>query len=160
MHDDSDERARAKAPHELFMFNLIAFHLLLTPAVIALGIGAWALALPPALSGVLIAYIYLRARRAPGREPPLVAGHWAVAWRRCRLLLYAYAATGALLLGAWGLAASNPDPSMQAIMFTVLTRVAVMPVVIMVFVTAVLESGAIYQAGRGEVPGQLPADGP
>ncbi|HKJ77156.1 MAG TPA: hypothetical protein VKA64_08125 [Gammaproteobacteria bacterium] len=148
------EQERAKAPHEVFMFNLIAFHLLLTPAVIALGIGAWGLLLPPGLSLLVIGYIYLRARRTAKGEPPLVAGHWQVAWRRCRLLLLAYGASALLLLGAWGLAHAYQDPSMQEIMFTVLTRVAVMPVVVMVFVLAVLESGAIYQAGRGEVPGR------
>lgn len=151
------EQERAKAPHEVFMFNLIAFHLLLTPAVIALGIGAWALLLPPAFSLLVIGYIYLRARRTAKDEPPLVAGHWWVAWRRCRLLLLAYGATAVLLLGAWGLAHSYQDPSMQGIMFTVLTRVAVMPTVVMVFVLAVMESGALYQAGRGEVPGRPPA---
>ena len=153
------EVARAKNPHELFMLNLIAFHLLLTPAALALEIGAWGLALTPALSRIVIAFIYLRARHAAAAdESPLVAGHWAVAWRRCRLLLLSYAITAAILLGGWGLIQGIEKESMQDIMFTVITRVGVMPVVIMVFVTAVLESGAIYQAGRGEVPGERTAE--
>lgn len=141
---------RAKAPHELLMLNLFAFHLLVTPLILFLGIGMKGLALPPLLSFGVIGYIYVRGRRAEHGEPWFVMAHWKLAFLRSRLLMIAYGITTALLGLAW--LVSLGAAQTQEIMLTVLTRVAVMPTVVMVFVMAVLESSAIYQAGRGEVP--------
>lgn len=151
MYVVSDElRKRAKNPHELFMINLFGFHLLLTPALLFAGLGEAGLLIPPILSGFVIAYVAWRGRRV---EPWFVRVHWKLTLGRAKLLLMAYGATAVLLLGAWLI--SLGAGKTQAIMFTVLTRVAVMPTVIMVFVAAVLESSGIYQASRGEVPDRL-----
>lgn len=144
-------RARAKTAHELFILNLIAFHLFLAPAAIALGIGAWGLLLTPLFSLPVLGFIFLRARRAERRDPWFVMVHWKLAVQRAKLLLIAYAVTAAILLLAL-LLTQGADESMRQILFTVFTRVGVMPVVIMVFVTFVLSSSALYQAGKGEVP--------
>lgn len=149
-----DVRAKAKSPHELFMLNLIAFHLLLAPASIALGIGEWGLLLPPSFSAFVLGYIYVRARRAERADSWFVMLHWRIAVKRSKLLVISYAVTGAILLLVL-LLIQGEDASMRGIMLTVFTRVAVMPVVIMVFVTFVLESSALYQAGRGEVPDSI-----
>jgi glucan phosphoethanolaminetransferase (alkaline phosphatase superfamily) len=145
------ERNRAKNPHELFIINLIAFHLLLAPAAIALGIGSWGLLLPVAFSGAVMGYIYVRTQRATRSDPWFVMAHWQIALRRCRLLLIGYAVSGGILLLAWLLGLSMND-NMRDIMFTALTRIGVMPTIILVFVAFVLESNALFQAARGEVP--------
>lgn len=144
------ERNRAKNPHELFMLNLIAFHLLLAPAAIALGIGEWGLLLPVFFSLLVMALIYVLAKRAESHSPWFVMAHWKAALRRCRLLLIGYGISGIVLLLAW-LLSLGMQPSMREIMFTALTRVAVMPTVILVFVSFVLESNALFQAARGEI---------
>lgn len=147
------ERNRAKSPHELFMVNLILFHLLLTPVAIAADIGLWALLLTPLLSGLVILFIWRRARQLTAEGiHEFVALHWTLALARCRLLLIAYGITATLLLlGALAILGTAQE-SMREIMLVVLTRVGIMPTVIMVFVTFVLESSALYQAVRGELP--------
>jgi hypothetical protein len=146
---------QAKTPHELLMFNLFAFHLLVTPLILWLGIGMKGLVLPPLLSFTVIGYIYSRGRRAERDGPWFVMAHWKLARLRIRLLLIAYGITGVLIGLAW--LVSLGAGQTQAIMLTVLTRVAVMPTILMVFVVAVLESSAIYQATRGEVPDGIAA---
>ena len=145
------ERYRARNPHELFMVNLVAFHLLLAPAAIALDIGTWGLLLPVICSSAVIAFIYYRARRAETADPWFVMAHWKIALRRCRLLVIGYAVTGTVLLLAL-LISTGMQGNMKEIMFTALTRIGVMPTVILVFVSFVLESNALFQAARGEVP--------
>lgn len=152
------ERNRAKNPHELFILNLIAFHLLLTPLILAFGLGFYGLALIPAVSGLVIAFIAWRAYRA-APEPWFVRAHWILAFQRCKLLLLAYVVSLSLI-GAAALFSVGADERMREIMLTVFTRVGVMPVVIMVFVTFALESSALYQAARGEVPDRLVARRP
>jgi len=80
-----------------------------------------------------------------------VMAHWKMALRRCRLLLIGYAITGTVLLLAW-LLSLGMQGHMKEIMFTALTRIGVMPTVILVFVCFVMESNALFMAARGEVP--------
>jgi hypothetical protein len=144
-------RTRAKNAHELFILNLIAFHLLLAPAAIALGIGEWGLLLTPLFSLPVLGFIFLRARRAESRDPWFIMVHWKIAVQRSKLLLASYGVTAAILLLVF-LLTGSVEHSMRQILITVFTRVGVMPVVITVFVCFVLESSALYQAGKGEVP--------
>ncbi len=147
---DDTIRTQAKVPHNLFMLNLALFHLLMTPAVIALGIGEVGILLPLALSFAVIAYTWRRANG--GHDQPFVCAHWQLAMHRYRLLLAAYAVTGVLLLLGWLLTQGTTDANMRDILQTVLLRIAVMPVVLMVMVNFYLESSAIFQATNGEVP--------
>lgn len=153
-----DERTRRQArfPHELLMINLALFHLLLAPAAIALGVGAWGLLPTPLLSGAVIAYLHVRSRRT---AEPFVRGHWQLAWRRGRLLLLAYAVSAAVIGGGWLLARGAATASMGDIVFTIATRIGVMPTAVMVLVVFVLENSALELANRGEVPPGLAAGG-
>jgi hypothetical protein len=148
------ERSRAKNPHELFILNLIVFHLLLAPAAIALKIGALALLLPLIFSAGVMSFIYWRARRAEAVDSWFVMAHWKIALRRCLLLLTGYGITGGILLLAFFLSLGMQG-HMKEIMFTALTRIGVMPTVILVFVSFVMESNALFQATRGEVPDSI-----
>lgn len=152
---DEASRRQARTPHELLMVNLAAFHLLLAPASIALDIGAWGLALTPLLSGAVIAFTYLRGQASSGSIPWFVRMHWRLAWRRCRLLLMAYAASALIIGGGALLASTAQKPSMQEIIFTIATRVGVMPTVVMVLVLFVLANGGLEMAARGEIPDGL-----
>lgn len=148
------EIKQAQTPHNLFVSGLFLFDLLLAPAVIVLDIGMAGLLLPLSCSGALLAYIYLRCATTGGW---FVAAHWRLAWLRGRLLLMGYAASAALIFIAWLVSLGARDPNMEQIMWTALTRIALMPTLIMVMVTAVLEAGAISLATRREVPDKLAA---
>ena len=146
-------RARAKTPHNLFMLNLALFHLLMTPGIIALGIGEAGILLPLALSLAVMAYTWRRAQAR--HDDPFVCAHWRLAVRNYRLLLGAYAVTGVLLLLGWLLTLDTADPNMRDILQTVLLRIAVMPVVLMVMVDFYLESSALFLIANGEAPSKL-----
>jgi hypothetical protein len=147
---------KAKAPHELFMINLLLFHLLMTPAAIVLDIGTWGMLLPLSLSLMVMAYSCWRSRRALA-EHPLVMLHWRLALSRYRILLIGYGVTAALLLLGFLLTLTMGDDNMSEIMFTVITRIAVVPLILMVFILAFMESSALSMAGNREVPDELHA---
>jgi len=156
-------KRRARTPHELAMVNLLLFNLLLCVALLASTLARegsvihryWELAVgvPLGLSLIVVAYSFLRAHRAAASEPWFVAVHWRLATRRYRILLIAYLVGAALIGLGWLLSLSNPR--LQEFMFLAFLRVSVAPMLIAVMVTAVLESGSIYQAGNGEVPDAL-----
>jgi len=152
---DDATRRKARTPHELLMINLAAFHLMLAPAAIAMGIGTWGLLLTPIFSGMVILYIYLRGRRAEHSDPWFVMAHWKLAWRRCRLLLIGYAVSAVFIGGGILLSMGSKEKTMRDIIVTIATRIGVMPTVIIVLVSFVLANMALEQANKGEVPDSL-----
>lgn len=144
-------------PHNLFVSGLFLFDLLMAPAVIALGIGMAGLLIPLLCSSALIAFIYLRSKRSTSW---FVDAHWRLAYLRGLWLLMGYAASAVLILVAWLVSLGARDANMEHIMWTALARIALMPSLILVMVTAVLEASAIPLATRREVPDKLAASFP
>lgn len=148
---------RAQTPHNLFISGLFAFDLLMTPAILALKIGMIGLLIPLILSSSLIAYIYLRSKKTTNW---FVDMHWKITFARGKLLMLGYAISGTLIFIAWLIDLSMQDARMGHIILTALTRVGLMPTVIMVLVTAVMEFGSYAQASKREVPDKLAAKFP
>lgn len=161
-HIDEPTRRRAKSPHELAMVNLLLFNLLMLIALLA---GSFlqadsALAqykllgvlVPMAVSLGIVGYSFANAKRTAETGPWFVAAHWRLATERYKILLIAYAVGAALIGLGWLLSQSQADPRMEALMFVALQRVAIAPILLSLMVLIMLESGALYQAGRGEVP--------
>lgn len=147
----------AQQPHNLYIAGILTINLLMTPAVIALKIGMAGLLVPLLLSAMLIAYIFVRSRR-PGRW--FVSIHWRLCFNRAKLLLLGYAISGTLVLLGWLVSLTAQSPSMGHIIWTALTRIAVIPALIFVLVTAVLEFSAIGQAGNREISDKCAAKFP
>ena len=147
----------AQVPHNLFVSGLFLFDLLMAPAVIVLDIGMAGLLIPLLCSSALVAYIYLRSKKTTGW---FVDAHWRLAYSRGLWLLMSYAASAALILVAWLVSKGARDANMEHILWIALTRIALMPSLILVMVTAVLEAGAISLATKREVPDKLAASFP
>lgn len=187
---DDQQRRLAKAAHELTMLNLIGVNLLLGILLLAgamaepdslLHAFRWLLVAGPlALSLAVITFTAWRAHRAREQVSWFVAVHWQLAARRYRVLLAAYLVTAAVLgvglVDGGGDRAglerriANLPPVMQAMERDKLAsqdmggaiwgRIAVVPLLLAVMALIMLASGAIYQAGRGEVPDALLARQP
>lgn len=186
---DEPIRRRARAAHELAMVNLIGLNLLLGVLLLAgamaepdstLAAVRWyAAAVPLVLSLGVIGLTRWRAARAAGREPWFVAVHWGLAARRYRVLLAAWLLTAAVL--SLGLLGNGADPAFERRIATlppalqemerhkhadehlgeaIWGRIGVVPLLLAVMALIMLESGALYQAGRGEVPDALLARWP
>jgi hypothetical protein len=148
---------QAQTPHNLYIAGVLLLNLLMTPAVIALKLGMAGLLVPLLLTCTLIAYIFLRSRR-PARW--FVKMHWRLCFSRAKLLLLGYAISGALVLLAWLVSLTAQNASMAHIVWTALTRIAVVPALIFVLVTAVLEFSAIGQASNREIADKCAAKFP
>jgi hypothetical protein len=71
-----------------------------------------------------------------------------------------YALTAALIFIAWLVSFASSDHNMRHIIWTALTRIALMPTLIVVMITAVMEFSAAAQAVKREVPDKLAAKFP
>lgn len=144
----------AKAAHELFMVNLGSL-LLLGPMAIVLGIGRLGIVLPILVSLLFILYTYLKSRRLAQGGAWFVRMHWLLALRNYRLLGIGFALTLLFLLFSWGLEQTLDPHSPSHFLALALTRIGVMPTIIMIFACFVIENGALNQVLRHEVPDRL-----
>jgi hypothetical protein len=186
---DESQRRRAKSAHELAMINLLLFNLLIGVALLAGSMAQpdsaiarfkWlAVAVPLALSLAVMLFTWLRAARASRNQPWFVAVHWRLPARRYRVLLAAYAVSAAVVSLAFvggdheaeierriaGLPPALQEMERhklesQDMGSAIWARIGVVPLLLTVMALIMLESGALYQAGRGEVPDGLVARHP
>ncbi len=146
------EIKQAQVPHNLYVSGLFMLDLLLTPAIIVMNAGMVGLLFPLALSCTLIGYIYLRGRKTASW---FAGAHWRLAFRHAQWLLLGYAVSALFILLTWFISQAAHDANMKHILWTALTRISLMPTLIAVMVTAVLEASAIGLAGRREVPDKI-----
>lgn len=153
-------RTRAKAPHDLYVLNMFLFNLPAVAGILAYTIGhhwvlAWVIGGALSISLGFVAFFHWRAAKAETRDPWFVMVHWKQAANRTRLLLIGYAAA-AVIIGVGVLIASGTkDHNMGTILITVFTRIGVVPALVMVLVTAILEGQAMHLTNNGIAPGDL-----
>lgn len=142
----------ASAAHERVMMNLAIFHLLLPVA--ALSSGHITLLLTIALIGSLamITMAAVTAHRDKGKSE-FELTHQRLAWKRCKLLLLTYAVAGGIMLLGWLLSTMQTDTNMKMIELVVFSRIAAVPIIIMVLVLFVLEMTSLSEARQGQVSG-------
>lgn len=144
----SDREVRqAQLPHNLFISGLFFFDLLMTPAVIVLDIGMIGMLIPLLCSIALLTYIYLRSKKT---THAFVDAHWRLTWRHGKWLLLGYAVSATLVFVAWLISLNARDAHMGHILWTALTRIALLPTLIIVMVTAVMEASALSSASKRE----------
>ena len=146
------EIKQAKTPHNLYITGLFVFDLFMTPAVIVLKAGMSGLLIPLFCSIMLIGYIFLRSRKSTNW---FADAHWRLTFNHSQWLMLSYAVSALLIFIAWVISQTAHEESMKHIMRTALTRIALIPTLIAVMVTAVMEASAIGLATNREVPDKI-----
>lgn len=143
---------RAKGAHELFMVNL-GMLLLLGPLAIFLGIGRLAVLLPMGVTALFVFYFWRRVNSAG--QTWFVQAHWRLALHNYRFLAIGFALTVVMLLISWVVSITIDHESPSRFLAVALTRIGVMPTIIMVFACFVIENGALNMALRSELPQKI-----
>lgn len=125
---------------------------MMSPAVIVLKLGMPGLLFTLFCSLALMGYIYLRSRNT---TTWFVDAHWRLSWLRCRILMLGYTISAVLIGLAWLVSLSAHEASMAHIMWTAMTRIALVPTLLIVLLTAIMEASAIGVATKGEVPDKI-----
>ena len=157
---NDEQRTQARAPHDLYILNMILFNLGGVACLLAYTIGQdprliWATVGALAMSLGIFGYIRFRAARIAARGEWFVAVHWHQASSRARLVLIGYVVTAAII--GIGLLVGNgsSDHNMRLIMLTVFTRIGVVPSLLLILVTAILEGQSTHLVNHGIAPGKL-----
>ena len=153
---DKNEQKLAKIPHEIFTINAALIHLFLATAMLKFGDPKFAINLPIMISVCIIIWTYFRNKKAQKYDCDLVKIHWQISLKRYKSLIFVYIfyfLINYIVILAIGDTATgiNGDNLMQNV-FLILS---VVPLFVVVFLSVLLGSGSMFNAGRGEVPIKL-----
>lgn len=138
----------ASLPHERMMLNLALFHILLP--IVALASGLLLALLSLALVGSLASISWIGwYARYHDFEADKLKQHWQLAWKHCRWLLYAYAASAFIMLLGFLMSMFQNDDNMASIILVIFSRLAVVPTLLMVLLLFVLETSALAESRKG-----------
>ncbi len=147
---------QARRPHQLFMMA-VGGQLLLGPAAIFLKIGLPGLLLPLGFSLLFYVYSYWQSRDTTHW---FINQHWLLALRRYKYLYIAYAITIIFLMISWYVGTTIDPHSPQKFLPIALSRIGVMPTIIMLFVSLVLGNVGLNMAIKGELPDKFAQTNP
>ena len=150
LHDPAELRL-AQLPHQLFLFNSIGNHVLMTVITISIAMSNPLLTLLiPAISFLIIAYTLIRGSRLIRHPSLLVRAHWAIVMRRTKIFLIGYATLAIASSLAW-LFYTYAD-AMKELMFALVGGLGLLPMMVLVLALTIIESETLNHAGQGFVP--------
>lgn len=142
---------KAKAPHELFLTNLIGNHILWFVAALGVYGSFWQpVALVPVISLSTIFYTLWRANKAKSSDPWFVMCHWQICAKRSKVFLLMFSILGVVALLGW--AGYTYMGMMEVAVQAMIGGMGVLPVMVTVLVLIVMESDAMHQATQQKVP--------
>jgi len=148
------ELKAGQLPHQLFLFNMVGNHILLT--IIALSnssIPQIALGVP-IISLLIIGYTVIRARQMSHHDCDFVRCNWRVVAKRTKIFMLAYVLLAAAGLLAWMLNSVMPIKEMA---YAIVAGLGILPTMAMVLVLTVVESETLHHALNGTIPDGLRA---
>ncbi len=145
------QRKRAKIPHEIFLINLVAVHILWFVA--ALGI-AKSLPQPiiamPIMSASILIYILWRAKKAlQDDEDWFVKCHWQMAAKRARVFIGMLSLL--VIVSALGWVGYTYLGMMQIAVMAFIGGAGILPIMVTVLGLIIMESDSMHQASQGKL---------
>lgn len=146
-----EQAKRAKIPHEIFLTNLVGNHILWFIAALGIAGSFWQpIALVPVVSVASLIYTLWRARRSRSQDPWFVMCHWQLCAQRSRLFILMLSFLGMASLFGW--IAHTYLGMMKIAVYALIGGIGLLPVMVVVLVLIIMESDALHQAGKGQMP--------
>jgi len=147
----TEESHNAKIPHEIFLTNLIANHILWFVAALGLVKSYWQpLALVPVVSVVILSYTLWRAGKSRKVDTWFVMCHWQIAAKRSMIFIGMLTFLGLVTTLGW---AGYTFLGMKKVAVQAMIGGAgILPVMVTVLVLIIMESDALHQATQHKLP--------
>ncbi len=145
------ESHKAKIPHEIFLANLIANHILWFVASLGVVGSYWQpLALVPMISLGVLCYILWRARRSRSVDSWFVMCHWQIAATRSKVFLMMICLLLVIVVCGW--AAYQYLGVMKEAVYALIGGTGLLPVMVTVLILIITESDVLHQAAQHKLP--------
>lgn len=145
------EMKAARTPHDIFLTNLIANHILLFTAIASTGGSYFGfIVIVPVLSFLFVGYTFYRAASIKREQSEFVYIHWQIARRWS--LLFSYVLSAVVTFAVLGWVGYTYMGLMKEAMFAFVGGLSFLPILISVLVLIVIEMDALNHARVGTLP--------
>lgn len=135
-------------PHQLFLFNMVGNHILLTIIALSNSSIPWLAFGVPIIGLSIIAFTLIRGQSQKNHESEFVRCHWRMVLKRTKIFMIAYGLLGVAASVAWMLHSSIAIKEMA---YAIVGGLGILPTMVMVLVLTVIESESLNHAMKGEL---------
>lgn len=155
LYEISDEdKKRAKWPRDLFLVNLIGNHILTFVATLGLASSwAWPMLSVPIISFIILGTILIKGRKSRTEESWFVMCHWQLAMKRS--LFFIKMMLVMILIASFGVYGYMELGWMKEAVYAMIGGICVLPIMLTTLVLILMESDALHQAQKGELPEKI-----
>lgn len=153
-HYTHEELKAGQHPHQLFLFNMVGNHILLSIIALSNSTIPWIALGVPIISGIIFAVTLIVGSRQKNHASEFIRCHWRVALTRTKIFMLAYVLMGMAVILAWLLHSVMPIKEMA---YAIVAGLGILPTMVMVLVLTVMESETLNHALHGRIPDNLRA---
>lgn len=145
-----EELKAGQLPHQLFLFNMIGNHILMTVIALSNSTLPQLALIIPVVSAIIVSIILLKGRSMVNAESLFIRCHWILAVKRTKVFLLGYvafaiaAAFGAMMYFYMGV--------MKEMAMAIIGGLGILPVMALVLVLTVIESESLQHSLNGSIP--------
>ncbi|MDO8826615.1 hypothetical protein [Methylophaga sp.] len=145
------ERSAARMPHDIFLTNLIANHILLFTAIAATGKSYFEfIVLVPLLSFLFLGYTFIRSSRIKREDSEFVYIHWQIARRWS--FFFAIVLSVVVTIAVLGWLSYTYLGLMKEAAFAFVGGLSFLPTLVSVLILIVIEMDSLNHARVGTLP--------
>ena len=147
----AEQIAKAKIPHELFLTNIVANHVLWFVASLGILNSFWQpLALVPVISAIVLLYTLNRARKERVSDNWFSKCHWQLAARRSKAFIAVIALMSLLALSGW--VAHQFWGVDKVTIYALIGGIGQLPLLFSIIALVIMEAESLDQATMGKLP--------
>ncbi len=142
------EQKLGQLPHQLFLFNMVGNHILLTVIALSNSTVPWLAFGVPIIGITIIVFTLLMGLSLKNHESDFVRCNWRMVIKRTKIFMIAYG-----LLAITGTIAYLIHESMaiKELAFAIIGGLGILPTMVLVLILTVIESESLNHAMKGEL---------
>jgi len=142
------ELKAGQLPHQLFLFNMVGNHILLTIIALSNSSVPWLALGVPVIGLGIILFTLIRGQSQKNHESEFVRCHWRMVLKRTKIFMIAYGLLGIAVAMAWML---HNSIAIKEMAYAIVGGLGILPTMVMVLVLTVIESESLNHAIKGEL---------
>ena len=147
-----EELKLGQLPHQLFLFNMVGNHILLSIIALSNSSVPWLALGVPVIGCIIIAFTLIRGRSLQNHESDFIRANWRMVIKRTKLFMIAYGLLGVAVTIAWLV---HDSMAIKEMAYAIVAGLGILPTMVMVLILTVIESESLNHALKGELTDKI-----
>ncbi len=140
------ELKAAQLPHQLFLFNMVGNHVLMSVIALSNSTVPWLALIVPIVSLLIVGFTLIRGISQANHESEFIRCHWRMVIKRTKLFMITYALLAIAIGLAWLV---HNSIEIKEMAYAIVVGLGILPTMVLVLVLTVMESESLNKATAG-----------